>query len=239
MPTPAAGPFTAVGQFFSQQRKLFRPRIADKARQKPGRAAIRHKADAAEGLKEISGLGAKNEIAHQRETHADTGSRSVHCRQERHFQIAQAAQEGVIGGFETRARIRRAAFIVAAPLQVGARAEAAPFARHDQAAQAVGRVLDRVHGVHQPFEHFIGNCVHDFRMVEHENTRRALDIEPYPVEIHLSLPVSVAFIRMGLAGSLSLKVRFALLQKGGDAFSKVRVVAQHALRIALIIELCA
>ena len=62
-------------QPLAHQRQFDRARLADQPRQQPGRSAVRHQADAAEGLQEIGRARAQDHVAHQREAHAGAGGR--------------------------------------------------------------------------------------------------------------------------------------------------------------------
>src|SRR5690606_24893915 len=76
--------------------------------------------------------------------------------------------------------------IVAAPLQVCTGAEAAAFACHEKAANAIFRVFYSVHRLHQPAQHLRRNGVHDFRMIERQCANTAVYIEFHSLEFHVS-----------------------------------------------------
>ena len=171
-------------QPFAQQRQLHRARLADQPRQQPGRAAIRHQADAAERLQEIRRARAQDHVAHQREAHAGAGGRAVDRGDDRAMQVAQTAQERMECGFERRARIALARLLVVAALQIGAGAECAARAGQHQATHLGLLLVDGIERLAEAAQHVDRDRVHHLLMVELQDRDRAVEIERDVLELH-------------------------------------------------------
>ena len=128
-------------QLFGQQRQFARPRQADQARQQPGRR--RHRAPGpmrVEESRKKADRAATIRSPIRAKLMPTPDGRAVHGRDDRHVQVAQAAQHGMI---ETLQHVARRLLPAAGQLrQVGAGTEAAALAGQDQGAKAAG--LDRV-----------------------------------------------------------------------------------------------
>ena len=170
---------------FAHQRQLDRARLADQPRQQPGRSAIRHQTDAAEGLQEIGRARAQDHVAHQRKTHAGACGCAVDRGDDRAMQVAQAAQERVISGFKRFPGIAAAGFLIVTPLQIGAGAKCASGTCHDEAPHIAAAVVDGVERVTEAAQHVHRDRVHHFRMVELQDRHRTVDIECDVFELHL------------------------------------------------------
>ena len=171
-------------QPFAHQRQLDRARLADEARQQPGRAAIRHQPDAAEGLQEIGRARGEDHVAHQREAHAGAGGGTVDRGHQRAMQIAQLAQERMEAGLQRGAGIAALAGRRVAALQVGAGAEGAARAGQDHAAHLVALLVDGVERLGKAAEHVHRDRVHDLLMIEPEDPDRPVDLERAVLELH-------------------------------------------------------
>src|SRR5260221_5333197 len=101
------------------------------------------------------------------------------------MQVAQAAQERMIPGFERYAGIASAAWLlIVAPLQIGAGAKRARRTGHDKAAYFVAAVVNGVERLTKAAQHVHGDRVHDFRVVELQDRQRAVEIERDMFELH-------------------------------------------------------
>ena len=120
------------------------------------------------------------------------GRHAIHRGDERHRQLAQLAQERMVCGFQHRPGAARLTHVAGTRLQVRARAEAAPRARHDEASHAVLRILDLGERAHEAAQHLGRDCVHHLGMVEGEDADIAIDIEFRALEFHSLLQVSLS-----------------------------------------------
>src|SRR5439155_1000552 len=82
-------------------------------RQQPGRAAIRHQADAAERLQEIGRARTHDHVAHQCKTHPGAGGGAVDRRHDRAMQPAQPPQEWMKADFQRGAGVALAGLVAA------------------------------------------------------------------------------------------------------------------------------
>ncbi len=109
----------------------------------------------------------ENEVAHQREAHANARRRAIDSGDDRHAAIAKPPKEGVINGLE---RMTDANRLSAAALgEIGARAEAAAFAGDDDGAETAVGLLDEIERVGGAFHECQRGGVHHLGMVEREH----------------------------------------------------------------------
>ncbi len=156
-------------KLFSKQGKFACSRQTDEPRQQPCRPSVRHQSDACEGLKEIGRSSREDEIAHQRDAHPDAGGGAIDCSQKRDFEVADDAQQRMIGLLEHTAGVARTFRLTLGGIgQIGARTESAALASEDDGAKLAG-ILDPAERVAKPRYHRHRCSVHHFGMVHRQH----------------------------------------------------------------------
>ena len=116
-------------------------------------------------LQEVGALLRAHQVAHQGETHADAGGGTVHRGHHRHLQVAQTQENGMIGGAQTGPG-SCAPIVAAFVVEIGAGGKTAPHAGEQQAARAVGFVLDIQQRLGKFRNHLGADGVQDLWVVE-------------------------------------------------------------------------
>ena len=101
------------------------------------------------------------------------------------MQVAQTAEKRVVPGFERCAGVTAAGLLIVTPLQVGAGTKSASGAGHDKTSHLAAPVVDRIERLTEAAQHIHGDSIHNLRMIELQDSHRAIDIEPDVFELHL------------------------------------------------------